>query len=107
MHSDRKKHRSFLALLFVSGFRFRIKILDSLPLFFCKVHRPYFGCREFPVNFELIEDEIPKSEYKGKVDLGWMLHDIDFKNNMEPKFFRAQMIDGIINIPLFKAGGDQ
>ena len=72
------------------------------------VHRPYFGCREFPVNFELISDKIPKSELEGTtIDLGWMLHDIDFKNNMEPRFFRAQMTDGIINIPPFKHGGKQ
>jgi CRISPR-associated protein Cas5d len=71
-------------------------------------HRPYFGCREFPVNFELIKDKIPESEYKGSnINLGWILHDIDFKNNMEPRFFRAQMIDGIINIPQFKQGDEQ
>lgn len=63
-------------------------------------HQPYFGCREFPVNFELIEDdkEIKTSFYKGQTrDLGFMLWDIDFKNNMTPKFFRAKMIDGIVN----------
>jgi CRISPR-associated protein Cas5d len=71
------------------------------------IHRPYFGCREFPVNFELISGEIPKSELEvSTVDLGWMLHDIDFKNNMEPKFFRARMIDGIIDVPPFKQGGE-
>jgi len=69
------------------------------------VHRPYFGCREFPVNFELISDKIPKSELEGTtIDLGWMLHDIDFKNNMEPRFFRAQMIDGVINVPTLIQG---
>jgi CRISPR-associated protein Cas5d len=68
-------------------------------------YRPYFGCREFTVNFELIKDKIPESELKGTIDLGWMLHDIDFENNMEPKFFRAQMNDGVINIPPFKQGG--
>ncbi|MBM3702635.1 MAG: type I-C CRISPR-associated protein Cas5 [Actinobacteria bacterium] len=70
------------------------------------VYRPYFGCREFPVNFELIKDKIPKSELEGTIDLGWMLYDIDFENNMEPKFFRVQMIDGVINIPPFKRGGE-
>ena len=62
-------------------------------------HQPYFGCREFPVNFELIENDadMPESCYAGKTkDLGWMLWDIDFKNKMEPKFFRAEMKDGII-----------
>ena len=70
------------------------------------VHRPYFGCREFPVNFELIKNKIPKSKLEGTtIDIGWMLHDIDFKNNMEPRFFRAQMFNGIIDIPPFKQGG--
>ncbi len=68
-------------------------------------HRPYFGCREFPVNFDLIEGEIPKSQVQGEVDLGWMLHDIDFKNNMEAKFFRAKMVNGVIEVPPFEEGG--
>ncbi|MFA5032888.1 MAG: type I-C CRISPR-associated protein Cas5c [bacterium] len=70
-------------------------------------HSPYFGCREFPVNFELVEGEIPKSELTGKIDLGWMLHDIDFKNNMEAKFFKVRMVDGVITVPPFKEGGEQ
>ena len=59
-------------------------------------HRPYFGCREFPVNFEWCE-EIPKSPLDGRQDFGFMLHDINFGNNMTPRFFRAVMQDGIIN----------
>lgn len=59
-------------------------------------HRPYLGCREFPVNFELCE-EIPKSELTGEKDLGFMLHDIDFKKDMTPQFFRAAMKDGVID----------
>lgn len=59
-------------------------------------HRPYFGCREFPVNFEWC-DEIPKSVLSGEQDLGYMLHDIDFENDMTPQFFRAVMKDGVIN----------
>jgi CRISPR-associated protein Cas5d len=59
-------------------------------------HRPYFGCREFPVNFEWC-DEIPGSSVTGKQELGFMLHDIDFANDMTPQFFRAVMQDGIID----------
>jgi len=63
-------------------------------------HRPYFGCREFPVSFELVEGEIPKGFYNGKVqDLGWMLWDIDFTDGMTPIFFRAEMKNGVINVP--------
>jgi CRISPR-associated protein Cas5d len=59
-------------------------------------HRPYFGCREFPVNFEWC-DTIPESPITGERDLGFMLHDIDFDNDMTPRFFRAVMQNGIID----------
>lgn len=57
--------------------------------------RPYFGCREFPVQFELIEGEVEKSQIEGEQDLGWMLWDIDFENEMKPIFFRPKMVNGI------------
>jgi CRISPR-associated protein Cas5d len=64
---------------------------------------PCLGTREFPANYQLIEvDEdlpIPHSSLKGELDLGWMLHDIDFKNDMTPYFFRALMKDGMIVVP--------
>jgi len=59
-------------------------------------HRPYFGCREFPVNFAWC-DEVPISALRGERDLGYMLYDIDFSNNMQPLFFRAVMNDGVID----------
>lgn len=59
-------------------------------------HRPYFGCREFPVYFAWC-DEMPVSQHIGDQDLGFMLHDIDFQNDMTPQFFRAVMHDGIID----------
>ena len=31
-------------------------------------------------------------------DLGWMLHDIDHANG-EPRFFRAQLRDGVVAVP--------
>jgi CRISPR-associated protein Cas5d len=44
--------------------------------------RPYFGCREFACDFELIEGPIPRSSLAGTPDgnrdLGFMLHDLDF-----------------------------
>jgi len=60
--------------------------------------QPYLGCREFSANFELV-DLFPLSPLTGKQDLGWMLHDIDFDNDMEAKFFRAEMVDGVIMVP--------
>lgn len=74
-------------------------------------HQPYFGCREFPVDFELIEDEAalptPDSALLGEKDLGYMLHDIEFAQDRAtkkvksttPHFFRAQMSDGVIRVP--------
>lgn len=66
--------------------------------------RPYFGCREFPVNFELLEGDLPESPLEGKRDLGWMLWDIDFSNDMEPIFFRPVMKDGVIDARFVKGG---
>jgi len=64
-------------------------------------HQPYFGCREFPVRFELYKDEPVHSFYSeiDEKDLGWMLWDIDFKNKMSPKFYRAKMCHGTIEVP--------
>ena len=63
-------------------------------------HQPALGCREFPASFELIEDDVPESFYAGQTkDLGYMLLDIDFTNDMTPLFFRANMENGIISPP--------
>ena len=62
-------------------------------------HRPYLGCREFPANFALVDAEPHRSSLSGKMDLGWMLHDIDYLAGMEPRFFRATIHDGVIDIP--------
>jgi CRISPR-associated protein Cas5d len=63
-------------------------------------HRPYLGCREFPAHFKQV-DEAPPSVHKGEKDLGWMLHDLDFHDDMKAKFFRAVMRDGTIEVPPF------
>ena len=64
-------------------------------------HQPCFGCREFPVNFELQKDVIPTPELTGEKDLGFMLYDMDFsdKKNIKAMFFRPVMINGTIEIP--------
>jgi CRISPR-associated protein Cas5d len=75
--------------------------------------QPYFGCREFPVRFELIENgaDLPKPHpdfVTGQAkDLGFMLHDIEFEQDRAtkkvktttPYFFRAAMTDGVIHVP--------
>lgn len=64
---------------------------------------PCMGVREFPANFQLLEDDeaLPKKHesLQPERDLGWMLHDIDFDRGMAPRFFRAQMVDGVIKVP--------
>lgn len=69
--------------------------------------RPYLGCREFAADFTLIEDDqaIPAvhSSLAGPRELGWMLHDIDFRNDREPRFFHALMMDGVIDVPAFES----
>jgi len=63
-------------------------------------HRPYFGCREFPVDFEFIpKDADPIPPIKVTRDLGWMLYDMDYSDKEPmPQFFHAQMVNGSINL---------
>ncbi len=63
-------------------------------------HNPCFGCREFPANFRLVENDVPKSGLIGETDLGYMLYDMDFTDpeDIKPMFFRAVMRDGIIDL---------
>jgi len=70
-------------------------------------HRPYLGCREFPAFFEPVRSVLPPSALvdEPERDLGWMLHDIDFANGLEPRFFRARMRKGIIDVPGFSTKG--
>lgn len=66
-------------------------------------HMPCLGTREFPASFQLLEADEPSpssdESLQGERDLGWMLHDIDFANGMNPYFFRASMNDGYITVP--------
>lgn len=65
-------------------------------------HQPCFGVREFPANFKLCTQRPPcPEELKGQRDLGWMLLDMDYSDpvDIRPKFFRAIMRDGVIDVP--------
>ena len=64
-------------------------------------HQPYFGCREFPANFELYEKAEVDTAYPGeRKDLGFMLYDMDYSDaaNIQPMFFRAVLEDGVMNL---------
>jgi CRISPR-associated protein Cas5d len=66
-------------------------------------HMPCLGVREFPASFELLETGAglpsPDPSLTGSKDLGWMLHDIDFAETPMPRFFRARMENGVIDVP--------
>jgi CRISPR-associated protein Cas5d len=68
-------------------------------------HQAYFGCREFPVNFEWADSGDITTPFQGKKDLGWMLYDMDFKNiqNPKPLFYRPAMINGVIDVPHYRS----
>ncbi|WP_284948272.1 type I-C CRISPR-associated protein Cas5c [Acidisoma cladoniae] len=64
-------------------------------------HHPYLGTREFACDFELLEGEPPPAHdsLKGTRDLGWMALDLDYAAGNEARFFRATMVDGVIEVP--------
>lgn len=65
-------------------------------------HQPCFGCREFPADFGAWKGGEIKPAYQGETrDLGLMLYDMDYTDskNIKPMFFRAVLIDGVINVP--------
>ncbi|WP_107688512.1 type I-C CRISPR-associated protein Cas5c [Neisseria wadsworthii] len=70
--------------------------------------QPCMGVREFPAHFAWVDEGEPLpfsclSENELNRDLGWMLHDIDFYHGNTPYFFRAEMINGVIEVPPFDA----
>lgn len=77
-------------------------------------HRPCLGAREFPADFALLPEEAPLPPSELPVgdrdrDLGWMLHDIEFRPDGTAKrsnFFRARLTDGVLDVRrCLEAGG--
>lgn len=68
-------------------------------------NQPYLGCREFSCNFRLVEnveDEVRnKPAINESRDLGFMLYDMDYskEKDIRPAFFRAQLENGVVNVP--------
>ena len=64
-------------------------------------HAPCLGTREFGAKVELIEDgaEVPQSPL-GDMELGWMLHDLDFSDSedIKPQFFKASLKNGVLDL---------
>ena len=65
-------------------------------------HMPYFGCREFPAQFSLCEEENIQTAYDDvqEKDLGFMVYDMDYsdRENIQPMFFRAVMENGVLDL---------
>ncbi len=64
-------------------------------------HAPCLGTREFGAKVELIEEGelIPQSPL-GDMELGWMLHDLDFSDaeDIKPQFFKASLKNGVLDL---------
>ena len=64
-------------------------------------HRPYLGCREFACDFRLVDPKAdPVKPIDETRDLGYMLYDMDFEQNMNdptPLFFLAKIEKGVVN----------
>lgn len=68
-------------------------------------YQPSLGTREFTAFFAAADradlSAVPDS-LRGEIDLGWMLHDIDFGDGMKPHFFHAVLRDGVLEVPPFQ-----
>ncbi len=65
-------------------------------------NQPYLGCREFACDFRLVDGTgQPPPPIAETRDLGWMLYDLDFDSAVDPKprFFRAELKDGVLAVP--------
>lgn len=68
---------------------------------------PYFGTREFAAHFARCTELPPcPEELLGERDLGWMLWDMDYtdQQDIKPKFFRAKLVDGAMDVPPPESG---
>ncbi len=70
-------------------------------------YQPYFGCREFPAYFELVDMEAPPAEtVSWDQDLGLMLYDVfdlsrpgGSKDQPSVSLFRASVCAGVLRVP--------
>jgi CRISPR-associated protein Cas5d len=67
-------------------------------------HQPYLGCREFAA---VVEPAQPPWDYRLLDErrlkpLGLMLHDLEFGPRNRPRFFVAELKDGVMSVPPFE-----
>ncbi len=70
------------------------------------VNQPYLGCREFACDFRLVDAAQPQAAPIAETrDLGWMLYDMDYAkvSDPQPRFFRAQLEGGVLNVPAWNS----
>ncbi len=63
-------------------------------------HAPCLGDAEFGAKVQIVRWGYSQKPSTGIRNLGWMLFDLDFSNpnNIQPKFFRAEMHDGVLDL---------
>lgn len=75
--------------------------------------QPYFGCREFPAYFTLVDDEsatVLAAPAPVELELGWMLYDVfdlsrPGKSDDRPavSLFQASVKAGVLEVPAFES----
>ena len=77
------------------------------------IYQPYFGCREFPTYFELVEPDAPPSDQLQRdmaAEIGLMLYDVfdlsEPGTDESPpciSLFRAKVESGVMRVPDYKS----
>jgi CRISPR-associated protein Cas5d len=70
------------------------------------INQPYLGCREFAAAFDLVDPvREPASPISESRDLGWMLYDLDYGNQADPRprFFKPFMERGVVRVPAWES----
>lgn len=73
-------------------------------------HQPCLGTREFPAHFRLLADgePVPASTLPDgdrDRDLGWMTYEPGYDPDTPSRFFRARLVDGVVEVADQVAGG--
>ena len=70
-------------------------------------NQPYLGTREFAASFRLIDKNAGdlRPAIDENRDFGIMLYDMDFSDikNVQPMFYRAKMVQGVIMVPAYNS----
>lgn len=76
------------------------------------IYQPYFGCREFPAYFELVEPDAPPMtpDESFEIDVGLMLYDVfdlsrpgTSTDNASISLFHASVKAGVMSVPPYES----